>query len=120
MKNLAKRLHGDETLVKTYKKGLFFYFWALRCKGMEPVGWHMSETRNMHETKLLLWEACRRFPILFAGSDTNRQDASVPFCDRKSLQSRGEARENDIIQARQQHNRDVLALQKTDATIQDD
>lgn len=60
---LAERLHCDETLIKTWKKGLFFYFWAMRCKGSQPVGWHVSMGRDMYETKMLMWEAKRRFPI---------------------------------------------------------
>ena len=63
VQGLAKRLHGDETLLKTLKKGVFLYFWALRCTGMEPVGWHVSNGRDMHETKMLMWEARQRFPI---------------------------------------------------------
>ena len=63
VQGLAERLHADETLLKTHKKGVFFYFWAMRCKGMQPVGWHVSEDRNLHETKMFMWEARRRFPI---------------------------------------------------------
>ena len=62
LKGLADLLHADETKLKTYKKGLFFWFWAMRCKGSQPVGWHVSLGRTMHDTKLLMWEARRRFP----------------------------------------------------------
>ncbi|MBI5347694.1 MAG: IS6 family transposase [Candidatus Aenigmarchaeota archaeon] len=63
LKGLAKLLHADETMLKTYKKGLFFWFWAIRCKGMQPVGWHVSLNRNLYETKMLMWETRRRFPV---------------------------------------------------------
>lgn len=63
LSGLADLLHADETKLKTYKKGLFFWLWAIRCKGMQPVGWHISLGRTMNDTKLLLWEARRRFPI---------------------------------------------------------
>ena len=63
LSGLADLLHADETLVKTYKKGLFFYFWAIKCKGMQPVGWNVSEDRTLHEAKMMLWEARRKFPI---------------------------------------------------------
>jgi len=62
IQGLAERLHGDETLIKTFKKGLFFYFWVIKCKGMQPAGWHLSFDRNLHEAKMLMWEARRRFP----------------------------------------------------------
>lgn len=63
VQGLAERLHADETLLKTLKKGVFFYFWALRCAGSQPVDWHVSTGRDMHETKMLMWEARRRFPV---------------------------------------------------------
>jgi len=63
VQGLKDRLHGDETLLKTLKKGIFFFFWAMRCAGCQPVGWHVSTGRDMHETRMLLWEARRRFPI---------------------------------------------------------
>ncbi len=63
LSGLADLLHGDETLIKTYKKGLFFYFWAIKCKGVQPVGWNVSEYRSLYEAKIMLWKAKRRFPI---------------------------------------------------------
>lgn len=63
LSGLADLLHADETKLRTYRKGLFFWFWAMRCKGMQPVGWHVSAGRTMHDTKLLFWEARRRFPV---------------------------------------------------------
>ena len=63
VQNLAERLHSDETLIRMWKKGLFLYFWAMICKGSQPVGWHVSLGRDMHETKMFMWEARRRFPI---------------------------------------------------------
>lgn len=63
VQGLAERLHCDETLLKTLRKGEFFYFWAMRCKGSQPVGWHVSLDRDMQQTKLLMWETRRRFPI---------------------------------------------------------
>lgn len=61
---LAKRLHGDETLLKTFQKLVFYYFWAIKCpKTKCIVGWHLSERRTLRDTKLLLWEARRRFPV---------------------------------------------------------
>ena len=65
VEGLAERLHGDETLLKTYRKGLFFYFWVMRCKGSQPIGWHVSVDRNLHETKLFMWEVRRRFPTTY-------------------------------------------------------
>jgi len=63
LKNLKPRLFGDETKVRMWKKGLFFWLWALRCEASQPVGWHVSQDRDMHETKMLMWEARRRFPV---------------------------------------------------------
>lgn len=63
LSGLADLLHADETKLKTWKKGLFFWFWAMRGKGCQPVGWHVSLSRDMHEAKMLMWEARRRFPI---------------------------------------------------------
>lgn len=61
---LADLLHCDETLLKTYKKHKFFYFWAIKCpKTKCIVGWHLSEHRTLKDAKLLLWEARRKFPI---------------------------------------------------------
>jgi len=62
IQGLAARLHGDETLIKTFRKGFFFYLWILKCAGMQPAGWHVSEHRTLRDAKLLLWEARRRFP----------------------------------------------------------
>jgi len=62
LKGLADRLHADETKLKTYKKGLFFWLWILICKGVSPVGWHLSEHRTSRDARLLFWEARRRFP----------------------------------------------------------
>lgn len=60
---LAARLHADETLLKTYKKGLLFYFWALKCPETKCiVGSHVSLQRTMQDTKQLLWDARRHFP----------------------------------------------------------
>ena len=63
LQNLAERLHCDETKLRMWKKGLFLWFWAMRCKGSQPVGWHVSMDRDMHNTSLLMWETRRRFPI---------------------------------------------------------
>lgn len=60
---LAERLHCDETKIRMWKKGLFLWFWAMRCKGSQPIGWHVSMDRDMNQTKLLMWETRRRFPI---------------------------------------------------------
>lgn len=64
LKGLAELLHCDETLLKTYKKGRFFYFWAIKCpKTKCIVGWHLSEHRTLYDAKILLWEARKHFPI---------------------------------------------------------
>ncbi len=64
LKGLAELLHCDETLLKTYKKRKFFYFWAIKCpKTKLIVGWHLPEHRTLRDAKLLLWEARRKFPI---------------------------------------------------------
>ena len=65
LQNLAERLHCDETKIRMWKKGLFLWFWAMRCKGSQPIGWHVSMDRDMHETKMLMWEARRRFPVCY-------------------------------------------------------
>lgn len=53
---LADLLHCDETLLKTYRKRKFFYFWAIKCpKTKCVVGWHLSEHRTLYDAKLLLW-----------------------------------------------------------------
>lgn len=63
IKGLGERLHADETLLKTFVKGVFLYFWALKCPVTKAiVGWHISHQRTLHDTKLLFWEARRRFP----------------------------------------------------------
>jgi len=64
LKGLADLLHCDETLLKTHKKRRFFYFWAIKCpKTKMIVSWHLSEQRTLHDAKLLMWEARRKFPI---------------------------------------------------------
>jgi transposase-like protein len=64
LQGLADRLHADETLLNTYQKLVFYYFWAIKCpKTKCIVGWHLSKHRTLRDTKLLLWEARRRFPI---------------------------------------------------------
>jgi transposase-like protein len=63
IQNLADLLHCDETLLKTYKKRKYFYFWAIKCPRTKCiVAWHLSEARTLQDAKLLLWEARRRFP----------------------------------------------------------
>lgn len=63
IQGLSERLHADETLIKTFQKGKFFYFWAIKCpKTKCIVGWHLSEHRTLQDAKLLLWEARRKFP----------------------------------------------------------
>ena len=64
IKGLADLLHADETLLKTYKKRKYFYFWAIKCPRTKCiVGWHLSEHRTLRDAKLLLWEARRKFPV---------------------------------------------------------
>ena len=64
LKGLAELLHCDETLLKTYRKRTYFYFWAVKCpKTKAIVGWHLSEHRTLHDAKLLFWECRRRFPV---------------------------------------------------------
>jgi transposase-like protein len=64
IQGLNERLHCDETLLKTFQKLVFYYFWAIKCpKTKCIVGWHLSERRTLRDTKLLLWKARRRFPI---------------------------------------------------------
>jgi len=60
---LAERLHCDETKIRMWKKGLFLWLWAMRCKGSQPIGWHISMERDMYNTDMLMWETRRRFPI---------------------------------------------------------
>lgn len=64
IEGLADLLHCDETLLKTYKKRRFFYFWAVKCpKTKCVVAWHLSEHRTLYDAKLLFWGARRKFPI---------------------------------------------------------
>ena len=64
IQGLAGLLHCDETLLKTYRKRTYFYFWAVKCpKTKCIVGWHLSEHRTLQDAKLLLWECRRRFPV---------------------------------------------------------
>ncbi len=64
IQSLGEKLHCDETLLKTFQKPVFYYFWAVKCpKTKCIVGWHLSKHRTLRDTKLLLWEARRRFPI---------------------------------------------------------
>lgn len=66
IKGLADLLHGDETKLKTYKKGVYFWFWAIKCpKTKQIVGYHISENRTLQDTRFLLWEARRRFPVSY-------------------------------------------------------
>jgi transposase-like protein len=61
---LGNVLYGDETLVKTFAKGVFLYFWALRDLQRHCiVGYHVSEHRTLRDTKLFFWEARRKFPV---------------------------------------------------------
>jgi transposase-like protein len=62
--NLAERLHCDETLIKTFQKGVFYYFWAVKCPVTKAiVGWHLSTKRTLRDAKMLFWEARRKFPV---------------------------------------------------------
>ena len=64
LKGLADLLHCDETLLKTHKKGRFFYFWAIKCpKTKCVVAWHLSEHRTLQDAKFLFWEARKRFSV---------------------------------------------------------
>jgi transposase-like protein len=63
---LAPLLHADETKLKTYKKGVFLWLWAVKCPSTKKiVGWHVSETRHGKEARLLFWECRRRFPVTY-------------------------------------------------------
>jgi len=54
----------DETLIKTFQKGKWLYFWAVKCPATKAVvGWHLSECRTLCDAKALFWEARRRFPV---------------------------------------------------------
>lgn len=67
IQGLAELLHADETMLKTHKKGRFFWFWAVKCpKTKAIVGWHLSEHRTLRDAKLLFWEARRRFPPTYS------------------------------------------------------
>ncbi len=64
IQGLSERLHCDETLIRTFQKGKFLYFWAVKCpKTKCVVGWHISEHRTMYDAKLLFWETRRKFPV---------------------------------------------------------
>ena len=64
IEGLAERLHCDETLIKTFQKRRFLYFWAVKCPATKViVGWHLSEHRTLRDAKLLFWEARRKFPV---------------------------------------------------------
>ena len=64
IKGLGKRLHADETKLKTAKKGVYFWFWAMKDPVTKAIGgWHVSESRDMEETKLFLWECRRHFEV---------------------------------------------------------
>ena len=66
IRDLAERLHADETLIRTFQKGNFFYFWAVKCPRTKAiVGWHLSKHRTLQDTKLLFWEARRKFPVSY-------------------------------------------------------
>jgi len=63
---LAPLLHADETKLKTHKKGMFLWLWAVKCPVTKKiVGWHLSEQRTLHDAKLLFWECRRRFPVTY-------------------------------------------------------
>src|SRR3989338_7734735 len=50
--------------IKTYKKGRYFWFWALKCPFTKLiVAWHVSETRELGEAKDFFKKAKKRFPI---------------------------------------------------------
>jgi len=64
IEDLSERLHCDETLIKTFQKGKFFYFWVVKCpKTRCVVGWHVSEHRTLYDAKFLFWETRRKFPV---------------------------------------------------------
>ncbi len=64
IRGLGKRLHCDETKIKSHRKGVFYWFWAIKCPDTKAiVGWHLSESRDMQNTKMLFWEARKHFPI---------------------------------------------------------
>ena len=84
VQGLAERLHCDETLIRMWKKGLFLYFWAMMCKGCQPVGWHVSMDRDMQQTNLFMWKVRRRFPIgYFPKSIRTDKMPAYPFAIAK-------------------------------------
>ena len=66
IEGLGKRLHADETMLKTYQKGVFYYFWAIKCPKTKTIaGWHLSQDRDLHNTKLFFWQTRRSFPVSY-------------------------------------------------------
>jgi len=66
IEGLGERLHADETLLKTYQKYAFYYFWAIKCPVKKTiVGWHLSEVRDLANTKQFFWATRRRFPVSY-------------------------------------------------------
>lgn len=64
IQKLGSMLHADETLAKTFQKGVFYYLWTVKCpKTKCIIGWHLSKYRTLGDAKLLFWEARRHFPV---------------------------------------------------------
>ena len=66
IENLSERLYADETLLKTYKKGVFIYFYAIKCPVTKTiVGFHLSKIRDMINTKMFFWKTRKSFPVSY-------------------------------------------------------
>ena len=62
MHGISKRLHMDHTELSI--NGEKAYLWAVLCpKTSLIVGWHLSMSKELANTKEVLWSAKRHFPI---------------------------------------------------------
>ena len=66
IEGLSDLLHVDETMIKSFCRGEFFYLWASKCSGTKKVvSWHVSEFRTTDEAEQFFWSTRRRFSVFY-------------------------------------------------------
>ena len=121
IQGLGERLHCDETLLRTFQKGRFIYFWAVKCPVTKTiVEYHLSKHRTLEDANLLLWEVRRRFPTTyFPKVIRNGFYACVSLCNHEGIFSWSPAWESNFFQAWKQCNWEFLQVQAQISKIQD-
>ena len=107
-------LHGDETKAKTYKKGKYFWFWALKCPFTKLiVAWHVSETRELGEAKDFFKKAKKRFPIGTAFWPKKIRTDSMPSYYRAIMETFSREVKHNKFRSFEEHSNNDVGLRPT-------